>query len=240
MVNPYLPSSLEYVEREYPNVPEGVAIVILLNFRDTMVRNEKDPPPTLMKETKDFLVQKQGPKISIKDVQQLVMEIRENRAGFNSSNLFSLQGDNQEDVDIPAVHCFEVSMLNCYGLRELHQYLNLPFLRMKQQLLIEQLSRASGEMVSALNALEVGLVETKYHEFASTFAVKQKIAISKITENKEKQAIETPIAVTEDDEGHRGRKKGSTGGKDVTRINEIQDEEQKMTFTINPNENRRP
>ena len=79
-------------------------------------------------------------------------------------------------------------MLNCYGLRELHQYLNLPFLRMKQQLLIEQLSRASSEMVSELHKLEIGLEETKYHEFASTFAVKQKEATTKIAENREKKA----------------------------------------------------
>ena len=83
------------------------------------VRSAEDPQPTLMKETKvlihmsfisyplihahvysylliqDFLAQKQGAKISIADVEQLVLKIREARSGFNSSNLFSLRGDDK-------------------------------------------------------------------------------------------------------------------------------------------------
>ena len=44
------------------------------------------------------------------------------------------------------VHWFEASMLNCYGLKALHQYLTIPFLRMKQHSLLAQLRRSTEEL----------------------------------------------------------------------------------------------
>ena len=45
MVNPYSMSSLNYVEEKYLEVPEDVAILILLNFRDTVKSTAEDPEP---------------------------------------------------------------------------------------------------------------------------------------------------------------------------------------------------
>eukprot|EP01042_Synura_sphagnicola_P032053 gene32053-41257_t len=45
------------------------------------------------------------------------------------------------DSSVLNVECVECSMFNCYGLKEVHQYLNIPFLRLKTKSLEEQLRR---------------------------------------------------------------------------------------------------
>ena len=67
------------------------------------------------------------------------------------------------------IHGFEVSMLNCYGLKELHHYLNLPFLSLKRDVLYEQLRRSAEDLLDAAKTLEIVPELTAYSEYANNY-----------------------------------------------------------------------
>ena len=66
------------------------------------------------------------------------------------------------------VHWFEASMLNCYGLKALHQYLTIPFLRMKQHSLLAQLRRSTEELQQGDLALASVLRGEQHNESDSS------------------------------------------------------------------------
>ena len=49
MITPYSKESYDYVDEHSKDVPLGIAILILLNFRDTIAKDESEPTPTLLK-----------------------------------------------------------------------------------------------------------------------------------------------------------------------------------------------
>lgn len=71
------------------------------------------------------------------------------------------------------VHCFQASMLNCYGLRTLYSYLGLPFLLMKAETLRRQLLQAQEHVIS--NEAEVRtMIDTQdYGAYVQTMQSKK-------------------------------------------------------------------
>jgi hypothetical protein len=76
---------------------------------------------------------------------------------------------DQEKFEIPMIHGFEASMLNCFGLKELHHYLNLPYLSLKRDILYEQLRRSADDLLYAAKTLEVSPENTSYSDYASNY-----------------------------------------------------------------------
>ncbi len=52
------------------------------------------------------------------------------------------------DGDEPRVQAFETSLLNCYGLKVLYNYLNIPFLELKAAVHAEQLKLARADLIT--------------------------------------------------------------------------------------------
>ena len=63
-------------------IPTNIALLLLLNFRDTIQQSDQDPEPTLLNDAKDFLSQKAGPKVTMKHVGALVSKVIKNYYAF--------------------------------------------------------------------------------------------------------------------------------------------------------------
>ena len=57
---------------------------------------------------------------------------------------------------------FECCMKDCYGLKTLHNYLNLPFLALKEQILRERLEKAQEERMNAREEINTYIQESNY------------------------------------------------------------------------------
>ena len=76
-------------------------------------------------------------------VLELLSDIREWRNEMDTENK-----DGYKDLG-ESVHAIEISNLNCYGLKELHQYIMLPYLRFKRMAILDQ----AEQMRKAINKL---------------------------------------------------------------------------------------
>lgn len=86
-----------------------------------------------------------------------------------------LQGP-QSDGILPPADTFAVSMAlpNCFGLLELNQFLDIPFLHLKQRALREQLMKAHRDLGDAQNVLHEALGAMNYAPFAAREAEEQR------------------------------------------------------------------
>ena len=82
-------------------------------------------------------------------------------------------GPGQGDEEGAAgVHCLESSMMNCYGLKSLHDYLQLPFLALKRDHFYHQMKHVEEEFNSADRALRIALLPASkavYNAFARSY-----------------------------------------------------------------------
>ena len=99
--------------------------------------------------------------VNLDDIRQLAKKIRKERnregkaviqnalSSSSSSSSVPLCEEGSSDEESseeniegsPGVHILEISLRNCYGLRALHDYLKIPYLRLKRDLLQSQLER---------------------------------------------------------------------------------------------------
>jgi hypothetical protein len=83
------------------------------------------------------------------------------------------QGDGQGGEEGAAgVHCLESSMMNCYGLKSLHDYLQLPFLALKRDHFYHQMKHVEEEFNNADRALRIALLPASkavYSAFARSY-----------------------------------------------------------------------
>lgn len=86
-----------------------------------------------------------------------------------------LQGPESDDI-LPPVDTYAVSMAlpNCFGLLELNQFLDIPFLHLKQRALREQLMKAHRDLGDAQNVLHEALGAMNYAPFAAREAEEQR------------------------------------------------------------------
>ena len=86
--------------------------------------------------------------------------------------------DNEEDS--PGVHILEISLRNCYGLRALHDYLKIPYLRLKRDLLQSQLLRVETELKDQDKLLRNSLIpkdKDSYATFVRTYESKMRCVL---------------------------------------------------------------
>ncbi|TMW68909.1 hypothetical protein Poli38472_001065 [Pythium oligandrum] len=60
---------------------------------------------------------------------------------------------------------FECSLLNCYGLKSLHQYFGVPFLQLKLQTIRQQLRIVEGEFASLKHDVQAKIAEQRYADY---------------------------------------------------------------------------
>lgn len=81
-------------------------------------------------------------------------------------------GGNKDEEGSLGVHCLESSMMNCYGLKSLHDYLQLPFLALKRDHFYHQMKHVEEEFNSADRALRIALLPASkavYNAFARSY-----------------------------------------------------------------------
>ncbi|KAG7399734.1 hypothetical protein PHYBOEH_008068 [Phytophthora boehmeriae] len=60
---------------------------------------------------------------------------------------------------------FECSLLNCYGLKSLHQYFGIPFLQLKLATIRQQMRIVEGEFAHLKNDLQANISEQRYADY---------------------------------------------------------------------------
>jgi hypothetical protein len=193
----------------------AVAILIVVNFRDCVRRDDEDPEPTPSAADNDARQHNGGGDsddvISLEEVQQLADRIKQQRlsAVADAATKRAKDKGGGDDAQLSAliaavtagstcVHWFEASMLNCFGLKCLHQYLNIPFLRMKQQSLLAQLRRSADELQQQDTALECVLREdattSSYRQFVHLYDMKKRDRIGVSSHGAAREALATAAA----------------------------------------------
>eukprot|EP01060_Flectonema_neradi_P029067 TRINITY_DN3938_c0_g2_i1.p1 TRINITY_DN3938_c0_g2~~TRINITY_DN3938_c0_g2_i1.p1 ORF type:complete len:689 (+),score=187.15 TRINITY_DN3938_c0_g2_i1:41-2107(+) len=105
--------ALEYLKTQLPNVPRGVSVVVLRNkcdLTDDVVITEKD-----------------------------ILKVLEKQQPATTSLLTEVGGNKvPAKYGIPP-HCISASMVNCYGIKNLYSYLNIPFQQLRCEMVEETL-----------------------------------------------------------------------------------------------------
>eukprot|EP01035_Chromulina_nebulosa_P022537 gene22537-29185_t len=190
MVNPMDKESYDYVENSAKEVPLSMPIVILLNFKDLTSNNNDDESSQAI----------ESPAITWLDIQQLVTSLRAYRLELKTNNLTRLstidlvsEGSLEKEVRglytrssdaTEDIHCFETSMLNCFGLKELYQYLTIPFLKLKLSVTEEQLRRCRTDYLSVEAAFTKAYQTNKlddYDNYVKNYESKRKEKIKATT-----------------------------------------------------------
>ena len=88
----------------------------------------------------------------------------------------SIEG-NKDEEGSSGVHCLESSMMNCYGLKSLHDYLQLPFLALKRDHFYQQMRHVEEELNSADKSLRIALMPASkavYNAFARSYEIRSR------------------------------------------------------------------
>ena len=89
-------------------------------------------------------------------------------------------GGNKDEEGTLGVHCLESSMMNCYGLKSLHDYLQLPFLALKRDHFYHQMKHVEEEFNSADKSLHIALMPASkavYNAFARSYDIRSRYCI---------------------------------------------------------------
>ena len=157
LISPFDIESLNYAQSLYKEIPLHINILLILSFRDKVQRFHDDPSvdngnSLRKKKTKkkhnvilanekkgnyddsdEDIVEESSHAVSFElQILDLLSEIRDWRTDHELDNKESYKDLGE------SVHAIEISNLNCYGLKELHQYIMLPYLRFKRMTVLEQ------------------------------------------------------------------------------------------------------
>jgi hypothetical protein len=96
--------------------------------------------------------------ITLEDILEFTKEVRKSRNKKSNRKIISRdendegkrggkeEGGEEEEEEGGGVHCLESSMVNCFGLKYLHEYLQVPFLRLKKDIFRKQLQCVEDEL----------------------------------------------------------------------------------------------
>ena len=159
LISPFDIESLNYAQSLYKEIPLHINILLILSFRDKVQRFHDDPSIDngnslkkkkskkknsiiLANEKKgnyddsdedNDMLEESSQAVSFElQILDLLSEIRDWRSDHESDHK-----EGYKDLG-ESVHAIEISNLNCYGLKELHQYIMLPYLRYKRKTFLEQ------------------------------------------------------------------------------------------------------
>eukprot|EP01084_Bolivina_argentea_P113355 202044_1 len=111
---------------------------------------------------------------------------------FGKKDLHSLWTltDNEIDsfmcIQPKNVRSLQISLQDCYGMKELHSFFNVPFLRMKAKYLQQELTRAQREYEQSKVELDIFINHQNYEQFLSR--------LKAVKENKNKRKKIAPPA----------------------------------------------
>ena len=114
-------------------------------------------------------------------------------------------------------------MLNCYGLKALHQYLTIPFLRMKQHSLLAQLRRSTEELQQGDLALasvlggESDSSGSSYRQFAHLYEEKRRDRMGMSSHGAAREAILAASAAANTSQQQQQHASSSSGGSSSSR-----------------------
>ncbi|CAM9711109.1 unnamed protein product [Chrysoparadoxa australica] len=131
MLNPSDDSTVAYVKKALPEVPPGISIAVLVNFKDLAITDGV------------------GDGV-YREMQELVRE---------QSAREKQQGIERELI------CFECSTKDCYGLKVLYDFFNIPFLALKRESLLLQLNQTDLQQKSAQHDLAEVISGIDYAEY---------------------------------------------------------------------------
>jgi len=135
LVDPTRKWTLDYAEKHLPKVPHHIDVALLFSKKDLSEHW------TLSKSDIDAFVAKQRLRQS------------ENENG------------NANGAPTSNIRALEISLLDCFGMKELHSFFNVPFLRMKAKYLSLELARAQREHEQSQAELDVLCAHQNYEQF---------------------------------------------------------------------------
>ena len=194
IINPFDIKSYEYVQSNHQDVPRGTAILILQSFRDQIMKSPDDPEPTsdtLSSKSTDTVNSLQNNEviIGIKTEKENNEDIKSHRVVVTTEMIEQLVADIKaqriaaDESSDASVHTFEISNLNCYGLKELYHYLSIPFLHLKQASLLSQLQTIKCQIQEYDTSLSTLISASSYSAFAKAYEIRlqEKLEASKLT-----------------------------------------------------------
>eukprot|EP00485_Elphidium_margaritaceum_P011714 CAMPEP_0202691148 /NCGR_PEP_ID=MMETSP1385-20130828/5941_1 /ASSEMBLY_ACC=CAM_ASM_000861 /TAXON_ID=933848 /ORGANISM="Elphidium margaritaceum" /LENGTH=739 /DNA_ID=CAMNT_0049346507 /DNA_START=110 /DNA_END=2329 /DNA_ORIENTATION=- len=92
----------------------------------------------------------------------------------------------------PNVRTLQISLQDCYGMKELHSFFNVPFLKMKKKSLQQELDRAQREYNQSIVELDILLKHQNYEEFLQRLRSLQE---QKVRKNRNHTAVVNNVAL---------------------------------------------
>jgi len=174
VLNPFSQTSMSYLQKELMQVPRSIPVLVMVSFRDGEVG--EGGPHVYRGATEEGIELK--PFISIQDIKDFLAtpEVR------------------GEAGESRVLHCFECSMKDCYGLKMLYQYFNVPFLLLKSQVIEQQLQQARRDLDEAKVEIQSSIEEESYERYIE--AVKAKRARASSATANPQPTTPTSIAAT--------------------------------------------
>ena len=146
VIDPFSEYSLEYVKKNYKDVPKNAAILLMLNKKDLTIDENNDDDDDDDDDDND-----NDNEIiwTIDDVEKLVNQINDKNENTNCSVI-------------------EASMVDCYGLKALNNWIEFNFLKQRKINLQEQLD-------NVIKSLEDIKPVLSYDEYIKTLNIKKKV-----------------------------------------------------------------
>ena len=136
MVDPKNRETFEFVVREAQNVPKHATMLIIRNFRDLATEDDE---------------------VELEDVMSVVQSLRQLRDEGEPGRL---------ELPSGRIDAFDASMKDCFGLKILHSYLNIPFLRLRWASMLRKLEEIKAEHDSAQDEVQVYVESQAYENYA--------------------------------------------------------------------------
>ena len=121
--------TFEYVKKQLEHVPLHVPIAIVANFRD-MVERAKESGADI---------------VSAAEARVLASSLKKRRTADAKNANANATGQTADDGEVSDVVFFELSLLNCFGLKALYHFFHIPFAKLRCDSYREKLAQAERE-----------------------------------------------------------------------------------------------
>ncbi|EWM24659.1 gtp-binding protein parf [Nannochloropsis gaditana] len=158
MMNPFSSTALQYVQKQLAEVPRGIPVLLLANFRDLLLDDTQEGRK-LEEDTKH-----EGESVE-------AAPVRPRRVHFNLRDLQEVSAE--QTAQGRTCHAFACSMQNCFGLAQLYAYLNIPFLAMKGDVLERQLSETRRVLSAMTLEVEEGIDRGSWGDYVAALRAKE-------------------------------------------------------------------
>ncbi len=148
VVNPFSATALAYVRQEVDQAPAHIPVLFILNFRDLLPDEDVEAASSSSSSSAG------GRAVHV-----------------TLAALHTLAAEQQQQGR--TCHAFACSQKNCFGLRVLFEYLNVPFLMTKELLLRKQLEQTQQERVDSLREVEDAIAQGTWAAYVANLREKE-------------------------------------------------------------------